>query len=353
VLQEAARERGLGVGVAEAKARAGREFDGEAGLGALGKGGDLRAGPEAVAGDGANRSNGLANGDFENGGDGSWQELSSQGYAIILNEEYLLAPPHGGAWAAWLGGVDDEVSVVRQVVRIPATSSEAVLRFWIWIASRDECGYDFGGVVVNDNTIVDVFELCADRNTNGWVQRQVSLQAYAGRTVPLQIRAETDESENSNLFIDDVVLGSAPARNYVAFLPGTLRQRGGPPTYAPACSQSNGFCEPFNTWGGAYGALMPGRTYRAYPNDANDYYYVKLSRTASLTLQITNYRAIGQMLVRNSSLRELGQDWNTGSNPDGVMNLSIPDLQPGRYYIQLFTSEKKNQDHLYSLVVTH
>jgi bacillopeptidase F (M6 metalloprotease family) len=74
------------------------------------------------------------------------------------------------------------------------------------------CGFDFGGVLVN-NTTVDQFDLCGAADTNGWVQRSVDLSAYAGQNVALQIRVETDSSLNSNLFIDDVAL-SAAARAY-------------------------------------------------------------------------------------------------------------------------------------------
>jgi hypothetical protein len=118
--------------------------------------------------------------------------------------------PHSGEWAAWLGGDNNEVAYVRQSVTIPANA--ATLRFWMWIASEDYCGFDFGGVLIN-NTTVDQFDLCGAADTNGWVQRSVDLSAYAGQTVALQIRVETDPSLNSNLFIDDVAL-SAAARAY-------------------------------------------------------------------------------------------------------------------------------------------
>lgn len=59
---------------------------------------------------------------------------------------------------------------------------------------------------------MDVFDLCDSTNTGGWVTHSVNLGAYAGQSVTLQIRAETDASDNSNLFVDDVSLqATAPA----------------------------------------------------------------------------------------------------------------------------------------------
>ena len=63
------------------------------------------------------------------------------------------------------------------------------------------------GVVVNNDTVVDQFDLCANTSTGAWVRRSVNLSAYTGQSIQIQIRAETDGSYNSNLFVDDVSLG--------------------------------------------------------------------------------------------------------------------------------------------------
>ncbi len=144
----------------------------------------------------------LPNGDFEQGRT-TWQEYSKQGYELIynINQTTNAAPPHGGQWAAWLGGAYNEISFVQQTVTIPI--DKPILSYWHWIDSADECGYDFGGVLVK-GSVVDVYSLCADQDTQGWVLHTVDLSDYKGQTVVLQIRAETDNLYNSNLFIDDV-----------------------------------------------------------------------------------------------------------------------------------------------------
>lgn len=142
----------------------------------------------------------LRNGDFEQGRT-AWYEYSRQGWQLIVQKPPLPVSPHSGRWAVWLGGAHDEISFIRQEVTVPPGSP--YLHYWHWIASEDLCGYDYGGVLV-DNRVVESYTLCRSRNTNGWVRRTVNLSQYAGQNVQLQIRAETDSSLNSNLFIDDV-----------------------------------------------------------------------------------------------------------------------------------------------------
>jgi hypothetical protein len=149
----------------------------------------------------------IVNGNFESGTAG-WTEYSWYGVHLIGNSGFPdYVHPHSGDWAAWLGGLPDEISYIQQQVKIPASSS--YLSYWHWIDSADYCGYDFGGVVVN-STVVDVYDLCSSTNTGGWVKHVVDLGSYAGETVWIQIRAETDDSGNSNLFVDDVAFESGP-----------------------------------------------------------------------------------------------------------------------------------------------
>ena len=143
----------------------------------------------------------LPNGDFEDG-PSQWTEVSLNGWDLILNAIDLPVAPHSVNWAVWLGGDFDEIAYVEQRVKVPDSSPE--FKYWHWIASEDICGYDFGGVVVNSSIVIDVYNLCDDNDTNGWVLHSVNLAAYAGQTIDIQIRAETDGSLNSNLFVDDV-----------------------------------------------------------------------------------------------------------------------------------------------------
>jgi hypothetical protein len=149
----------------------------------------------------------LPNGNFESGA-AIWAEVSLNGWNLILN--YTEFPqgvlPHAGNWATWLGGDLDEIAYIEQRVTVPVGTP--VLKYWHWIDSEDDCGYDFAGVIVNTATVIDSYDLCWERDTAGWVLHTVDMAAYAGETVSLQIRVETDDQLISNLFVDDVTFES-------------------------------------------------------------------------------------------------------------------------------------------------
>jgi C1A family cysteine protease len=148
----------------------------------------------------------LRNGNFEAGRDGSWTESSSNGWDLIYQESELLVAPHGGDWAAWLGGDDDETSVLSQATNIPANAT--TLNYWYWSASEDACGFDYGRVRFGSTTLQN-YNLCSSTNTGQWVQQQIGLTAWRGQTVDLRFVVETDGSLNSNLFLDDVSISTS------------------------------------------------------------------------------------------------------------------------------------------------
>lgn len=153
----------------------------------------------------------LRNGDFEQGANGVWREFSFQGFNLIGEEDGLLEPAgipaHSGEWAVWLGGADDETAYIEQQVTVPP--DRPILRYYHWITSPDACGNDFGGVVLNTSSVVDTYDLCIPTVTNGWEAHTVDLRAFAGQTVTLQIRLETNGSEPSSIFVDDVAFVAA------------------------------------------------------------------------------------------------------------------------------------------------
>lgn len=154
----------------------------------------------------------LRNGSFEEG-NSAWIANDSD---LITQEFPGSVRAHSGTWAAWLGGVYDEITTVSQRVTIPA--DRPYLTYWRWIASNDFCLQDdIAGVSllnddgqVTDDEIVDAFELCDDASTTGWVKRSIDVRQFAGQTRTLYILASTDSILNSNLFIDDVSFQASP-----------------------------------------------------------------------------------------------------------------------------------------------
>jgi hypothetical protein len=93
----------------------------------------------------------LVNGDFEQGRFVGWSEYSTHGWAIVNSSNDLVAPPHAGNWAVWLGGDDLDTSYISQS-NITITSPTS-LRLWYLIASADDCFYDYGYVLINASII--------------------------------------------------------------------------------------------------------------------------------------------------------------------------------------------------------
>ncbi|HEY73353.1 MAG: hypothetical protein DRJ03_20545 [Chloroflexi bacterium] len=143
----------------------------------------------------------LANGNFENGQDGSWTESSSKGWDLITNASDLHISPHGGNWAVWLGGDNDEIAALSQQVTIP--SSAATLNYWYWISSEDACGFDYAYVRFG-TTMLKSYNLCESNNTSGWTSQQIDVTGWQSQTVELNFAIETDWILNSNFFLDDV-----------------------------------------------------------------------------------------------------------------------------------------------------
>ena len=157
-------------------------------------------------------SSSIPNGDFELGYGVHWQEYSSNNYELVVQSPITRS----GSWAAWLGGDNDEISRLYQPVTIPTDNH--FLSFWYQIYSDDACGYDYAYIKINDTDSWQA-DLCTSTSTSDWTQGSIDLTAYAGQSVTLEFRAETDSSLNSNLFIDDVsfaasaLLHNEPASN--------------------------------------------------------------------------------------------------------------------------------------------
>ncbi len=140
----------------------------------------------------------VVNGDFEMGHT-VWNEYSSNGFSLIWNDPGLARQ---GNWSAWLGGSDNEVSSLTQVVTIP-TANSMLQFYYAAVSSEAACQYDYFWVLVGENLVFADW-LCTEKNTNGYVPYAIDLSAYAGTTQPIKFYIQTDSSVNSNFFLDDV-----------------------------------------------------------------------------------------------------------------------------------------------------
>jgi hypothetical protein len=138
-----------------------------------------------------------------------WKEQSNLDLNLILHENDLPhIIPHGGSWAVWLGGDENEVASITQVVTLPAQNPYLV--YWYWIQSADffECDSQFegtAGLKINHTKVGEIHRLCGELDT-GWQQTSVSLDQFSGQTVVLEFWITTPPNltyGGPSLYIDD------------------------------------------------------------------------------------------------------------------------------------------------------
>jgi hypothetical protein len=148
------------------------------------------------------------NGDFESG-DAGWTKSSTNGRPLIhhISDPSLVVPPQSGEWLAWLGGVPEETSSLKQNFVLPPQLAKYLpnLRFWYQIKSEDTCGYDFGELLINDQ-LVNTFNLCASGSTSNWSLAEYNLADWSDffQQNTLEFRADIDDLYTSSLYVDSI-----------------------------------------------------------------------------------------------------------------------------------------------------
>jgi parallel beta-helix repeat protein len=108
----------------------------------------------------------------------------------------------------------------------------------------------------------------------------------------------------------------------------------------------------------AYGPLVSSQIYRAYPDDANDYYYFELSAPATVNVSVTDFAPTstwGELLLYGPTTGDecgglIGQ-W--GKPGYSSMSLGPYPLGAGKYHVRIYTAKNHSITQLYSLIVTY
>ena len=149
------------------------------------------------------RPNVIRNSGFEEGAQ-AWEVSSQKGSLVIMNDAYM--PPdvlaYSGNYAAWMGGVNDEVNAIAQTVVIPDTGGTLKFRSRLQSVESD-CHNDVLTISVNA-VVVDSVGLCSAKSTSDWPEYALSLNDFAGQRVVVQLKVQTNGSLSSNLFVDEV-----------------------------------------------------------------------------------------------------------------------------------------------------
>ncbi len=151
----------------------------------------------------------LQNGGFEAGAAG-WQEYSVQGYSLISDFN-----PRTGVLGAYLAGVNDADDRISQPVTLPAGASSITLRAWWYLATAETAGaFDTLAIWLlrPDNTpLTRLLRLDTTYPAGVWDEIVIDLSAYAGQTVVIQFVGQTDLSNISDFFLDDVSVSACSA----------------------------------------------------------------------------------------------------------------------------------------------
>lgn len=160
--------------------------------------------------------NELINGDFESGPGSGWLEQSSAGAELIVTAPDLPIPPHGGAWAAMLGGEVNRTDLMTQTLAIPQGKEPVALSFWARMDTEDASLYNEDWLYASVNGDV-VQDLLTTSPAGTWQHHTVSLTDYAGETVSLVFYAQNDGSAPTTFYLDDVRLNACtpPWRTYL------------------------------------------------------------------------------------------------------------------------------------------
>ena len=144
----------------------------------------------------------VTNGDFESG-NSAWTEASTNYPNIIMNDARIKA--RSGKYYAWLGGNDNETSLLSQSITVQ--SDAPYLRLYYMLSSKEKCGnrYDTAQITIDGEIVPNGnLELCTRNTAATWKPLTIDLTNQVGQTVTLSVTTTTDESIVSSLWIDDI-----------------------------------------------------------------------------------------------------------------------------------------------------
>jgi len=156
----------------------------------------------------------------------AWQTSSSVSSEIL--DDTSDPAPHNGMWKAWLGGDDLVQESLWQTVNVPTDTLSLQVSYW-WRVSTLESTHPFDIFQVQIRDAVgnplETLETLTDGDASpGWQQSVLTTATpYAGQTIQLAFIAETDDTNPTSFFVDDVsVLKACPA-GLAANTMGTVR----------------------------------------------------------------------------------------------------------------------------------
>lgn len=166
--------------------------------------------PLALKNHGGNCYNEVWNGGFEEFVDGKpryWSVSSADAYPLADGTWFA-----SGHYGAYLGGYDYADDVLKQSIYIPSDALSASLTYG-WYMRTEETHpsnqYDFLYIRLRDtgdNLVATLNTLSNQSPRDTWQTATFDLLAYAGQSLRLSFEADTDVSNPTSFFVDNVSL---------------------------------------------------------------------------------------------------------------------------------------------------
>jgi uncharacterized repeat protein (TIGR01451 family) len=174
----------------------------------------------------------------------------------------------------------------------------------------------------------------------------VPLTTPIDRDVVFYIKADNHERYPYGLVPEHDEMNNVMAWPPRVFLPCVLRRYWA------------GYYENNDHWLGAYGPLASGQTYLAYPDDAEDYYYFALPATATVSVSVEDFEPTstnGDLLLYGPATGGLRGALIAQYGKRGSPSMSLGPLllEPGKYYVRVYTDREHSTERLYRLTVVY
>jgi hypothetical protein len=159
----------------------------------------------------------IRDGGFEAGLPNPVWQTASNIYSDIL-DDLPNPPPHSGFWKAWLGGDNLVQESLWQDIQVPAGVAGLTVSYW-WRVDTFEPTHPFDTLQVQLRDVsgnpLQTLETITDGDA-GLTYRQSSftVSGHAGQSIQLAFLAQTDDTNPTSFFVDDVsvltVCGATP-----------------------------------------------------------------------------------------------------------------------------------------------
>lgn len=136
----------------------------------------------------------------------AWQTTSNV-FSDIL-DDLPDPPPHTGSWKAWLGGDNLVQETLWQALGVPNGVAGLTVSYW-WRVDTFEPSHPFDTLQVQlrdaDGSPLQTLETLSDGDASQtWQQSSFTVTGYAGQTIQLAFVAQTDDTNPTSFFVDDV-----------------------------------------------------------------------------------------------------------------------------------------------------